>query len=351
MSEIKDYNLTCPVPELSHSEITLAHGGGGALTHQLIDKIFKPAFFNDSLEAGLDGAMLNLDGSRVAFTTDSYVVSPCFFPGGDIGAMAVNGTVNDLSMSGARPLYLSVALILEEGLPIKELHRVIQSMSKAANMAGVQLVTGDTKVVDRGHGDGIFINTSGVGLIEHEQTIAPESINEGDQIIISGDVGRHGTAIMSVREGLKFQSPVLSDCAAVNHVVQALIESGIPIHCMRDPTRGGVATTLVEIARQSGQGIEIDETVIPICEAVRGACELLGLDPLYVANEGCFVLVVPKCAASEALKILHEHEVSKEASVIGIVTGRHPGALSAITPIGSRRALDMLSGEQLPRIC
>ena len=294
--------------------------------------------------------------SRLAFTTDSYVVQPLFFPGGDIGTLAVNGTVNDLAMCGARPLYLSVGLIIEEGLPMETLWRVVQSMHRAAEVAQVQFVTGDTKVVDKGKGDGIFINTTGIGVVSHRHIIAPHSIRPGDVILLSGDVGRHGMAIMAVREGLAFESTIESDCAPVAELVLNLLDAGLDIHCLRDLTRGGLATVLVELAEAAQLQISIDERQIPVHEDVQGACEILGLDPSYVANEGRFIAFVPASEAARALGIMQAHPLGREASIIGqVVAQRKPdarvGVVTMHTAIGATRIVDMLSGEQLPRIC
>jgi hydrogenase expression/formation protein HypE len=347
----KEFSLVCPVPIDKYPHVLLAHGGGGKLMHQLIEKMFMPAFSNSLLNEQHDGAVLNFNDTRLAFTTDSYVVHPLFFPGGDIGSLAVNGTVNDLAMCGARPLYLSAGFILEEGLSMDLLWRVVQSMKQAAAAAGVQLVTGDTKVVDRGKGDGIFINTAGVGLIEHNLKISPKSVQAGDLIILSGDIGRHGISIMATREGLEFETIIESDCAPLNEVVMRLIESKIEIHCMRDLTRGGLATTLIEIAESSNLLINIDEETIPIREDVQGACEILGLDPLYLANEGRFIIFVPEREAKQALSILSSHPTSAEACIIGRVTNETKPILTMRSRVGTSRIIDMFTGEQLPRIC
>ncbi|MFO7167898.1 MAG: hydrogenase expression/formation protein HypE [Chloroflexota bacterium] len=343
--------VTCPLPIADYPAVQMAHGGGGTLMHQLIERLIVPAFSNPALETRHDGALLELQGLRLAFTTDSYVVHPLFFPGGDIGSLAVHGTVNDLAMCGARPLYLSVGLIIEEGLPMETLRRVVQSMRQAADAAGVQLVTGDTKVVDRGTGDGIFINTAGIGVIEHGLTIAPASVRPGDALLLSGDLGRHGIAIMAVREGLEFESAIESDSAALAGVVGSLLAAGIEIRCMRDLTRGGLASALVEIAEAAQVSIDIDERAIPVCDDVRGACEILGLDPLYVANEGRFVCFVPAEQADRALEVMRAHPLGAGASLIGHVGGDTPGLVTMTSGIGASRIIDMLSGEQLPRIC
>ena len=288
-----NFQFSCPIPKSDYESILLAHGGGGKLMHQLIDKIFKAAFENPALETEHDGAVIRLDSDKLAFTTDSYVVNPLFFPGGDIGSLAINGTINDLAMCGARPLYISVGFIIEEGFPIDKLWRIVLSMRAAADNTGVKIVTGDTKVIDKGKGDGVFINTAGIGSIEHGLSIKPSSVKPGDMIILSGDIGRHGIAVMSQREGLTFETTIGSDCAPLAEPVMKLLRSNVEIHCLRDLTRGGLATALVEIANASGLSIEIEEKTISVLEEVQGACEILGLDPLYIANEGRFIAIVP----------------------------------------------------------
>ncbi|MDP3063608.1 MAG: hydrogenase expression/formation protein HypE [Chloroflexota bacterium] len=351
MSEPQDFALSCPIPISDYPTVLLAHGGGGRLMRQLIQKMFAPAFANPMLQAQHDGAVLDVGGAKLAFTTDSYVVHPLFFPGGDIGALAVNGTVNDLAMCGARPLYLSAGFILEEGLPMETLWRIVQSMRRAAEAARVQVVTGDTKVVDRGKGDGVFINTSGVGVIEHGLTIAPRSVQTGDAVLLSGDIGRHGIAIMAVREGLAFESAIESDCAPLWSPVSALLDAGVHVHCLRDLTRGGLASALNEIAETAGVHVQIDERAIPVRDDVRGACEILGFDPLYVANEGRFIAFVPQAEAEHALELLRGHPLSAGASLIGRATDGTAGYVTMRSVIGASRIVDMLSGEQLPRIC
>jgi hydrogenase expression/formation protein HypE len=352
-AKISPFELSCPVPRIADDRIVLAHGGGGRLTHQLIEKIFLPAFSNSMLEERHDGAVVPVNGSSVAFTTDSFVVRPLIFPGGNIGDLAVNGTVNDLAMCGARPLYLSSAFILEEGLAMDTLRTVVTSMQQAAASANVKLVTGDTKVVDKGKGDGIFVNTSGIGLIEAnvKTPIAPSSVQVGDAVLVSGDLGRHGIAILSVREGLEFESPILSDTASVWPTVEALLNAGIEIHCLRDLTRGGLATTLNEIASDRGICIKLDEALIPVDEVVQGACEILGLDPLYVANEGRFAVFVPQSQADAALEIMNKFPVSQGSVKVGSVEESPSRMVILQSRIGGNRVVDMLSGEQLPRIC
>jgi hydrogenase expression/formation protein HypE len=343
--------VSCPVPIGRYSRIVLAHGGGGTLTHQLISSVFLPQFSNELLSPLHDGAVLDLQGVRCAFTTDGYVVDPLVFPGGTIGDLAVNGTVNDLAMCGARPMYLSAAFIIEEGMSIADLADIAASMRAAAARAGVLLVTGDTKVVDRGKGDKLFITTSGIGIIPDGVAISPSRTEAGDVLLISGPVGMHGVAILSVRRGLEFSAPVVSDTAPLGDLVATMLAACHDIHVLRDPTRGGVATTLNEIARSSGTGIEIEETAIPVPEAVRGACEILGLDPLYVANEGKLIAVVPAGDAARVLAAMRAHPLGREAAVIGRVVAEHPGTVHMRSAIGSTRVIDMLSGEQLPRIC
>jgi hydrogenase expression/formation protein HypE len=344
--------LSCPVPITDYKTVLLAHGGGGKLTQQLIQKMFLPQFLNPHLETLHDGAVLEVNGARLAFTTDSFVVSPPFFPGGDIGKLAVNGTVNDLAMCGARPLYLSAALILEEGLPMEDLWRIVLSMQAAAQVAGVTVVTGDTKVVDRGKGDKVFINTTGIGLVPPGVHVAPQRARPGDQVLLSGAIAVHGIAIMSVREGLEFDTQLESDTAPLNDLVLRVLEvAGADVHVLRDPTRGGLASALNEIADQARVGIVLDQRAIPIWEEVKGACEILGLDPLYVANEGRFLAVVAPEVADRVLAIMGAHPLGQEAAIIGEVVTDHPGTVVLRSSIGGRRVVDMLSGEQLPRIC
>lgn len=343
--------MTCPIPITHDTHVTLAHGGGGRRMQQLIERLFLPAFANPISEARHDGAVFSFGDVKLAFTTDSYVVQPLVFPGGDIGTLAINGTVNDLAMCGARPVYLSAGFILEEGLPMQTLERIVHSMQQAAAAAGVQLVTGDTKVVDKGKGDGLFINTAGIGIIEHELHIAPASVEPGDAIILSGDIGRHGMAIMATREGLEFDSTIESDCAAVSGLVQALLDAGITVHCLRDLTRGGLASALIEIAEVAHLQFDLDERAIPVREDVRGACEILGLDPMYVANEGRFVCFVPAAETEDALTVIRSHALGAEACWIGEVSANPASLVTLLSHIGVSRIVDMLSGEQLPRIC
>ena len=351
MPEAKPFAIQCPAPIGETGFVQLAHGGGGKLMHDLLERMVLPVLGNPILESRHDGAVLFVNGTRLAFTTDSYVVRPLFFPGGDIGALAVNGTVNDLAMCGARPLYLSASLILEEGLPLNTLNRVLASMRHAAEAVGVQFVTGDTKVVDKGSGDQIFVNTAGIGLLKHAQSIAPTNVCPGDAILLSGDVGRHGIAVMAVRQGLEFETTIESDCAPLVEPVLGLLDAGFEVHCLRDLTRGGLATALVEIAETARLSIAIDESVIPVEEDVQGACEILGFDPLYLANEGRFVVFLPASRAADALDVLRAHPVSSGAVHIGAVGENAAAMVTLRSRIGTSRVLDMLTGEQLPRIC
>ena len=351
MSDPDPSRWTCPIPAAEGEQVSLAHGGGGRAMARLIERLFLPAFTNPALDLRHDGAQLELDGARLAFSTDSYVVSPLFFPGGDIGTLAVNGTVNDLAMCGARPLYLSAGFIVEEGFALAALERVAASMRTAAAAAGVLLVTGDTKVVDRGKADGLFVNTAGIGRIAAPRQIAPRQVRAGDVVLLSGDLGRHGVAVMTARGALGLQTSIESDCAPLAAPVLSLLEAGCAVSCLRDLTRGGLASALVEIAEAAGVEIALDERAIPVRDEVRAVCELLGLDPIYVANEGRFVAFVAAADAGHALDILRAHEVSNSACVIGEVSAGAAGRVVMKSAIGARRVVDMLSGEQLPRIC
>ncbi len=345
----------CPAPLADHDTVQMAHGGGGRMSQVLVESLFLEAFRNPALETLHDGAVLPLDGTggaRLALSTDSYVIRPLFFPGGDIGSLAVHGTVNDLAMCGARPLALSAGYIVEEGFPMADLRRVVDSMRRAAAAAGVPVVTGDTKVVDRGKGDGVYINTAGVGLVPAGIEISPRFARPGDRVLVSGALAVHGIAIMSVREGLEFETVLESDSAALHHLVAELLAAaGDRVHVLRDPTRGGVASALNEIAAQAGVGFRLDEAALPLSDDVRGACEILGFDPLYVANEGKFLAVVDPAVADRALALLRRHPLGREAAVIGSVVADHPGHVVLRSRIGGERIVDMLSGEQLPRIC
>jgi hydrogenase expression/formation protein HypE len=342
---------SCPIPISDYREIVLAHGSGGKLSQQLIQKIVVPQFRNELLEPLHDGAIFSVNGARLAFSTDSFVVSPIFFPGGDIGKLAVHGTVNDLSMCGARPLYLSAGFILEEGTSMEDFWRIVSSMREAAAEAGVALVTGDTKVVDRGKADKIFINTSGIGVVPDGVDIAPGRARVGDKVILSGEIAVHGMAIMSVREGLEFETQIASDTASLNRLVESILAAAPDVHVLRDPTRGGVTSALTEIAQTAKVGIRLDEAQIPISEEVKGACEILGLDPLYVANEGKLLAIVPAESADAALTAMRTHPLGSKAALIGEVVADHPAFVTMKTRVGGTRVVDMLSGEQLPRIC
>ncbi len=344
--------LACPLPIGEHGTVQLAHGGGGRLTQSLIEKLFLPAFRNPALARLHDGAVLEVPGGRLAFSTDSFVVRPLFFPGGDIGSLAVHGTINDLAMCGAWPLALSAGFILEEGFPMEQLARVTQSMRDAATRARVPVVTGDTKVVDRGKGDGVYINTAGIGLVPAGVEIGPERARPGDLVLVSGELALHGMAILSVREGLAFEGKLESDSAALHRLVAALLAAaGDGVHVLRDPTRGGVASALNEIAACAGVGIRLDEASLPVGEAVRGACEILGFDPLYVANEGKCLAIVAREQAEAVLAALRDDPLGRGAAVIGEVVAERPGTVWLRSPIGGERVVDLLSGEQLPRIC
>lgn len=342
----------CPAPPRDGETVVLGHGSGGRLSAELIERLIVPAFANSALEALDDQAVLPFPSAgRLAFTTDSYVVSPIVFPGGDIGELAVNGTINDLAVGGATPLALSLAFILEEGLPMAELRRVVESAARAAERAGVPIVTGDTKVVGRGSGDGVFVNTSGVGVVPSHLTLGSAHVRPGDAILVSGTIGDHGIAILATRESLALEGDVKSDTAPLHALVASLLEACPEVHAMRDPTRGGLAATLVEIASRRRLGIEIDETAIPIDPVVRGACELFGLDPMLVANEGKLVVFVPEERAKTALDALRAHPLGGRAARIGRVTDRELGLVSVRTPIGGQRTLDLPLSEPLPRIC
>jgi hydrogenase expression/formation protein HypE len=345
-------NWTCPLPLAGYPTIVMGHGGGGKLGNELVEHLFLPAFRNAALENLGDAAVLELASGRIAMSTDSFVVQPLFFPGGSIGELAVNGTVNDLSVSGAIPKYLSASFILEEGFPLSQLAAIVDAMGKAAATAGVQIVTGDTKVVERGHGDGCYINTAGVGVLREGISVGPHRAQAGDAILVSGMIGDHGMAIMSVREGLEFDSPIRSDCAALNGMIAAVLDAAGPsVHAMRDPTRGGLASTLNEIAQSSSVGIAIDEARLPIRMEVQSACELLGLDPVYVANEGKAVFFVAPDAADKVLALLRAHPLGRDAAIIGHATDQHKGMLVARTAMGANRVIAQQIGEQLPRIC
>ena len=343
--------FTCPAPIPSKDKVLLGHGSGGKLTADLIRDVFLPAFGNDVLGRLDDQAVVRIAGLRLAFTTDSFVVKPLFFRGGDIGSLAVHGTVNDLAMGGAQPLFLSAAFILEEGLDLEILRRVTDSLARAAAAAGVQVVTGDTKVVEKGSGDGIFINTTGIGVVPEGVNLSANQARPGDTVILNGSIGDHGIAILSEREGIAFETAVLSDSAPLHTLVRTILNVTQEIRCMRDPTRGGLASALNEIAAQSGVGIVIDERCVPVHEEVRGACELLGLDPLYVANEGKLVAIAAPDAADDIVSAMRRHPLGCEARAIGYVSKANPGLVTMRTSLGTTRVVDMLAGDQLPRIC
>lgn len=365
MSQLDFEGWTCPLPLRDHPNVVMGHGGGGKLSADLVKHLFLPHFQNESLARLGDSAVVDLmqslnerteatDGGmrmRLAISTDSFTVSPLFFPGGDIGSLAVHGTVNDVAMSGAQPHLLTAGFILEEGIALGALDRIAASMAAACREAGATLIAGDTKVVDKGHGDGVYINTTGIGLVPEGVRIGPQLARPGDVVLISGNVGEHGVAIMSMRQGLDFQVNIKSDSAPLNGLVAEMLDVTTQIHVLRDPTRGGMASALNEIAQASGVGIEIDERAVPIPAPVRAACEMLGLDPFYVANEGKLVAIVPAEHADALLARMHAHKYGVDAARIGQVVEPHPGLVIARTPIGSTRVVDMLVGEQLPRIC
>lgn len=345
----------CPLPLQNYPAIVMGHGAGGQMMADLIAHLFAPAFQNEWLQQLADSAVIDLPQERsqrpkIAFTTDSFVVSPLFFPGGGIGELAVNGTVNDLAMRGARPLFLSAGFILEEGLPMQTLARIVQDMAEAARRAGVAIVAGDTKVVQKGHGDGVYINTSGIGIIPPGIEIGPAKARPGDVVLVNGTIGDHGIAVLSVREGLSFETEIRSDTAALHGLVEAMVAAG-EVHCLRDATRGGLAAVLNELAVASGVGIEFEERAVPLKPAVSAACEMLGLDPLYIANEGKLVAVVAAESAKAVLAAMRAHEYGREAAIIGRVTAEHPRLVTARTAIGGQRVVDLPAGELLPRIC
>lgn len=343
--------IACPFPISDYPHITMAHGGGGSLSKKLIDELIAPVFANPILSEKNDAAHFPAPGNTLAFTTDSHIVSPIFFPGGDIGHLSICGTVNDLAMCGSQPLYLSVGFILEEGFPTEDLWTILKSMKRSADEAKTLIVTGDTKVVEKGKGDGIYINTSGVGLISVDPAPSPSQVQAGDSVILSGDIGRHGISIMAAREGLELETKIESDCALLNGAVQHLLESGVRIHCMRDLTRGGLASALLEILETASLSAEIDETKVPVSTPVRGVCEILGLDPFHTANEGRFIAIVPETEQEKAVHALNELPIGHGACSIGRIADGEAGLVTLRTSIGTRRVLTMLSGNQLPRIC
>jgi hydrogenase expression/formation protein HypE len=342
---------TCPLPLRDYAEIVLGHGGGGQLSAELVEHLFVPAFGNAPLAELGDAAVVDLPDGRLALTTDSFVVRPLFFPGGDIGSLAVHGTVNDLAMRGARPIYLTVGFILEEGLPLETLGRIVGSMASAAERASVQIVAGDTKVVERGHGDGMYVNTTGVGVVPPTRVFGPSRVLPGDVVLVSGTLGDHGMAIMSVRDGLAFETPIVSDSAALHGLVAAMVAADADLHVLRDPTRGGLAAALNELARSARVSFELDEAAIPVRPEVRAACEILGLDPLLVANEGKLVACVAAGDAERLLATMRRHPLGADAARIGEVVAGPPGRVVVRTAFGTRRVVPMPVGEQLPRIC
>lgn len=342
---------SCPLPLRDYPSIVMGHGGGGRLSAELIEHLFLPAFRNAALEGMADSTVLPVLPGRVAFSTDTYVVQPLFFPGGSIADLAINGTVNDLAMSGATPLYLSAGFILEEGFPLAQLAAIANRMGAAARSAGVQIVTGDTKVVEKGHGDGCYINTAGIGVVADGLQIDPTRARPGDLVLVSGTIGDHGMAIMSVREGLEFETILTSDSAPLNGLVASLLRFSPHVHVLRDPTRGGLASSLNEIATQSRVGILIEERALPILPDVQSACDLLGMDPVYVPNEGKLVAIVDPGVAEEVLHVMRGHKLGQRAAIIGTVTAQHVGILAARTAIGGTRIIPLQIGEQIPRIC
>jgi hydrogenase expression/formation protein HypE len=352
VGEVKSIaDFSCPVPLVNRDTVLLGHGSGGKLSAELVRDIFLPAFSNSALAKLNDQAIVALNGSRIAVTTDSFVVSPLFFPGGDIGSLAVPGTVNDLAMGGAQPMFLSVAFIIEEGLSMDILRRIVQSLQQAAALAGVQVITGDTKVVEKGKGDGVFINTTGIGVVPEGIDMSADRARPGDQVLLSGSIGEHGIAILAQREGLEFESAISSDSAALHILTHDMLEVSREIRCMRDPTRGGLSSALNEIASQSRVGIALDECAIPVRDEVKGACEMLGLDPMYVANEGKLIAIVDPSVSEQVLAAMRKHPLGREAQVIGRVTEKNAGLVTMRTPLGTTRIVDMLAGDQLPRIC
>jgi hydrogenase expression/formation protein HypE len=352
MASIKNIaELSCPTPFPARDTVLLGHGSGGKLSAELVGEIFLPAFDNPELAKLNDQAVVSIGGASVAVTTDSFVVKPLFFPGGDIGSLAVHGTVNDLAVGGAQPLFLSAGFIIEEGLAMDVLRRVVNSLQRAADSAGVQIITGDTKVVEKGKGDGLFINTTGIGVVPEGIHLSADQARPGDLVLLSGPIGEHGIAILAQREGLAFETTIESDSAALHTLTAAILQASTAIRCMRDPTRGGLSSSLNEIAAQSNVGIELEESAIAVREEVRGACEMLGLDPLYVANEGKLIAIVDPGAADAILAAMIDHPLGRQAQIIGTVSGKNVGLVTMRTTLGTTRIVDMLVGDQLPRIC
>jgi hydrogenase expression/formation protein HypE len=344
-------NLSCAAPLNMRDKVLLGHGSGGKLSAQLLHEVFLPTLRNEALSKLDDQAVVNLCGHRVAITTDSFVVKPLFFPGGDIGSLSVYGTVNDLAMGGAQPLFLTAAFIIEEGLSVDILQRIVTSLQLCAAAAAMPVITGDTKVVEKGKGDGVFINTTGIGIVSDDVNMSANRARPGDTVLLSGSIGEHGIAILAQREGLEFETTIESDSANLYPLVSEMLKTGSAIRCMRDPTRGGLSSTLNEIASQSRVGIELDERAVPVREEVMGACEMLGLDPLYVANEGKLVAIVEPADAESLLAAMQSHPLGHQARIIGTVTDRNPGFVTMRTRLGTTRIVDMLAGDQLPRIC
>jgi hydrogenase expression/formation protein HypE len=343
--------VTCPVPVAVRDTILLGHGSGGKLSAELLRDIFLPAFQNTELSRLNDQATVSVNGTRIAVTTDSFVVKPLFFPGGDIGSLAVHGTVNDLAMGGAQPLFLAVAFIIEEGFSMDVLRRVVNSLQRAAADAGVQVIAGDTKVVEKGKGDGLFINTTGIGLVPDGVELSADRARPGDAVLLSGSIGEHGIAILAQREGLEFESTIESDSAALHTLTAEMLRASSQIRCMRDPTRGGVSSALNEIATQSQVGIELEESSIQVREEVKGACEMLGLDPMYVANEGKLIAIADSSVADKVLAAMRNHRLGRQSQIIGRVSAKNAGLVTMRTQLGTTRIVDMLAGDQLPRIC
>jgi hydrogenase expression/formation protein HypE len=346
-----EFALNCPIPLAAKEVVLLGHGSGGRMSAELLRNILLPALRNPVLDRLDDQAVVDVNGSRIAFTTDSFVVKPLFFPGGDIGTLAVNGTVNDLAMGGAEPLFLSLSFILEEGLPLDTLRQVVESIRVAAAVAGVKVVTGDTKVVEKGSGDGLFVNTSGIGTLSADVRLSADQARPGDVVLLSGTIGDHGITILSQREGLEFESEIHSDTTPLHRLVADMLAASSEIRCLRDPTRGGVSSSLNEIAERSQVSIEIEERAIPVRDEVRGACEMLGLDPLYVANEGKLMAIVAQDAAEPILEAMRRNPAGVDSQIIGKVIAGNPGMVTMRTRLGTTRIVDLLSGDQLPRIC
>lgn len=351
MSSQSIVNLACPAPFTTGDMVLLGHGSGGKLSADLMRDVFLPELSNPVLARLNDQAVVPVGESTIAISTDSFVIKPLFFPGGDIGSLAVHGTVNDLAVGGAKPLFLSAAFVIEEGFPVRSLQRVVASMRRAADASGVSIVTGDTKVVEKGKGDGLYINTTGIGIVPKGVELSSDRARPGDVILLSGTIGDHGIAILAQREGLEFESEIESDSAPLHGLCGEILRASTEIRCMRDLTRGGLSSALNEIAIRSHVGMELEESAIPVREEVRGACEMLGLDPLYVANEGKLIAIVAPDVADEVLRAMRNHPRGPQAAIVGRVTGSLPGLVTMKTPLGAARFVDMIAGDQLPRIC